>query len=459
MPVQQPGEYKLLECKIMSSTGTVARLEDKVIGIQIYENMFSQSILANLTIVDNTNLVMKMPVIGQEFVALKIESPEIGEINFSDNVFAVTGVKAKQEVSNDAQLYDLSLVSTEALRNSRTRISKSYSGSISDIVTSVLRDESLIDTNKDCYTDPTSGSRKFIAPNVRPFKFISTITREAVSKDNGSPHFFFYENCKGFQFRCLDGLYKNATNGSFVADTESILESENKQQGDMEKNYRRVLKFGISSSNDTLVSTMGGMLGSNLIKYNIFHKNYQTFDYRYFETFNQYGRIDKNPIYNNTFVDRRENDMGSFTASKIHLHPTSNDGINDTQFYDTDIGYSFKDNSVEQWLQSVKSKQLELAGGMSVQLKVHGYSELAVGDMINLELPITGTDHDDEQIDIIYNGRFLITQLKHDFDQSERLHTVLMSVVKDSIPEQFKNILSSEEPRGKGGVNIIPQYN
>ena len=45
----------------------------------------------------------------------------------------------------------------------------------------------------------------------------------------------------------------------------------------------------------------------------------------------------------------------------------------------------------------------------------------------------------------------MITQLKHDFDQSERLHTVLMSVVKDSIPEQFKNILSSEEPRGKGG--------
>ena len=59
-----------------------------------------------------------MPIIGQEFVALKIESPEIGEINFSDNVFAVTGVKAKQEVSNDAQLYDLSLVSTEHSRNS-----------------------------------------------------------------------------------------------------------------------------------------------------------------------------------------------------------------------------------------------------------------------------------------------------------------------------------------------------
>ena len=44
MSVQYAGEYKLLECKIMSSTGAVARLDDKVISFQIYENLFSQSI-------------------------------------------------------------------------------------------------------------------------------------------------------------------------------------------------------------------------------------------------------------------------------------------------------------------------------------------------------------------------------------------------------------------------------
>lgn len=458
MPVQYAGEYKLLECKLMSSTGTVARLDDKVISFQIYENMFSQSLIASLTIVDNTNMVMKMPIVGQEFVALRIETPDIGELNFTDNVFAVTGVKARQDASNDTQLYDLNLVSTESLRNSRTRVSKSYSGSISETVVSILRDESLIDTNKDVFVDPTNGSRKFVAANSRPFRFIRNITREAVSKvHGGSPHYYFFENCKGFQFRCLDGLYKSPSRGTFVADTESL--SDTKSVDTIEKDYRRILSFAISRTNDTLITSMGGMLGSNLIKYNIFNKNYQNYNFNYFNNFNKHGRIDKNPIYNNTSIDRRSNTMGDFSSSRIHLHPTSNNGTYDTQFYDKDIGYNHADNSVEQWLQSSKSKNLELNGGLNVQVKVHGYSELAAGDMVNLEFPITGTDHDNEEVDTIYKGNFLVTQLKHDFDQSERQHRVLMSCVKDSTPFKFKNSKSSEEPRGKGGKNYVPNYN
>ena len=458
MPVQYAGEYKLLECKLMSSTGAVARLDDKVISFQIYENMFSQSLIASLTIVDNTNMVMKMPIIGQEFVALRIETPDIGELNFTDNVFAVTGIKARQDVSNDTQLYDLNLVSTESLRNPRTRVSKSYSGSISQTVVSILRDENLIDTNKDVFVDPTSGSRKFVASNSRPYRFIRNITREAVSKvHGGSPHYYFFENCKGFQFRCLDGLYKSPSKGTFVADTESL--SDTKSVDTIEKDYRRILSFAISRTNDTLITSMGGMLSSNLIKYNIFNKNYQNYDFNYFNNFNKHGRIDKNPIYNNTCIDRRSNTMGDFSSSRIHLHPTSNNGTYDTQFYDEDIGYNHADNSVEQWLQSSKSKNLELNGGLNVQVKVHGYSELAAGDMVNLEFPITGTDHDNEQVDTIYRGNFLITQLKHDFDQSERQHRVLMSCVKDSTPFKFKNSKSSEEPRGKRGKNYVPSYN
>ena len=131
-----------------------------------------------MTIIDNSNMVMKLPIIGQEYIILKIENPGIGEIDFTKNVFSVTNVKVRQDVSNDTQLYDISLVSTESLRNSRTRVSKSYNGSVSDIVTSILRDESLIDTNKDIYVDNTSGSRRFVAPNIRPFKFIRNLTRE-----------------------------------------------------------------------------------------------------------------------------------------------------------------------------------------------------------------------------------------------------------------------------------------
>ena len=106
---QHAGEYKLLNCKIVSSRGVVADIGTKVIGIQIYENLFSQFLIASMTIIDNTNMVMKLPFIGLEYIILKIENPGLGDIDFTDYVFAVTNVKTRQDVSNDTQIY-LSLI-------------------------------------------------------------------------------------------------------------------------------------------------------------------------------------------------------------------------------------------------------------------------------------------------------------------------------------------------------------
>ena len=73
--IQYAGEYKLLECNLLSSTGVVARLDTSVIEINIFENISTQGIMCSLVIVDNNNLVMNMPIVGQEFVTLKIKTP------------------------------------------------------------------------------------------------------------------------------------------------------------------------------------------------------------------------------------------------------------------------------------------------------------------------------------------------------------------------------------------------
>ena len=100
----------------------------------------------------------------------------------------------------------------------------------------------------------------------------------------------------------------------------------------MEKDFRRILNFSISKTNDTLMSSRGGMLSSNLIKYNIFHKNYTQHTFNYFDNFKDFGRIDKNPIYNQVPIDEQDNTIGDFSDARIQLHPTSNNGTNDTQF-------------------------------------------------------------------------------------------------------------------------------
>ena len=86
------------------------------------------------------------------------------------------------------------------------------------------------------------------------------------------------------------------------------------------------------------------------------------------------------------------------------------------------------------------------SGGLQVQLKVHGYCNIAVGEKINLSLPISGKDHKNVKDDEFYKGEFLVTQLRHTFAQDERRHTMLMNVVKDSIPAEFNNVANSSEP-------------
>ena len=189
------------------------------------------------------------------------------------------------------------------------------------------------------------------------------------------------------------------------------------------------------------------MLGSKLIKYNIFHKNYTENTFNYFDNFKDFGRIDKNPIYNKVSIDEQDNTVGDFSDARIHLHPTSSNGLSDTQYYDTDIGYTYSDNHAEEWLLSRRSKMIEVSsGGLQVQLKVHGYCNIAVGEKINLSLPISGKDHKNVKDDEFYKGEFLVTQLRHTFAQDERRHTMLMNVVKDSIPAEFNNVANSSEP-------------
>tara|TARA_B100000900_G_C20588188_1_gene720514 strand:+ start:628 stop:2013 length:1386 start_codon:yes stop_codon:yes gene_type:complete len=454
--VQYAGEYALEECKLLSSTGVVARLEDAVIEFNIFENMFTSSLMLSLMIVDKENLIMNMPIVGQEFVSFKVTTKGVGSFDFTENVFSVHKVSARQDASAGAQIYELSCISTEALRNNRTRVSKSFSGTNSEIIESILRDTNLISTNKQITMDETSRLRKYVAPNTRPIDFIRTITRESFSKKfGGSPHYFFFENTKGFQFRVLDSLYKEPFQGEFVASEAMKIDGENKR-GNLENDYRRILNFTLSHSNDTLMSSRMGMLGSNLIKYNIFHKNYTEHTFNYFDNFKNFGRIDQNPIYNQVTIDEKQNTLGDFPNAKIQVHPSSNDGTHDTMYYDTDTGYNFSDNNAENWLSTRRSKMVELRnGGLSIQLKTRGYCKLSAGDKIHLTLPITGKDHGKSKIDTFYEGEFLVTQLRHNFDQSERKHTMLMSAVKDAIPTEFNNVAKSTEPKGSKGQTFL----
>ena len=438
--VTRSGEYKVDKLQIISSTGvTEINFEVSVIQMEIIESLFSNTIFAEFLIIDNNNLISNMHFTGQEFIILKISMPSLEEKPTIEKVFSVLSVTNRNDLSVGAQAYMLNCASPEILRSNRVRVNLSYTDTISNIVKKIMReDTTLINSNKRLVVEKTSGVRKFVAPNVRPFDFIKTMTRESISTINRSSHYLFFENLRGFHFVSLQNLYKEAIVGEFEVGEVGKIDNETKK--DFDADMKRLLHHQIDNSMDTLVSARGGLLGSNLIKYNIFNKNYEKSEYNYFDDFNSSSRLNKNPIYNKVPIDKQGKSVGDFQNSRIHLHPTSKSENKDARYNDP-----YVDNHAEDWLLSRRSRMQELMMGQSLTLTVHGRPDLTVGDTIQVTIPSVGKTHGESEEDV-NTGKYLIRNIRHSFFPVPNNHIINMSVVADSSNKEFNNVADATEP-------------
>ena len=62
-----------------------------------------------------------------------------------------------------------------------------------------------------------------------------------------------------------------------------------------------------------------------------------------------------------------------------------------------------------------QSRFTELSNGISLKLTIHGYTGLAVGDMIRVFLPTIGGDDNDGIFNELFSGDYLISTLRHTF--------------------------------------------
>ena len=163
----------------------------------------SPSLTGNITLLDIDNIMENAPILGQEYMSLKIETPTLEEeaFDFSENVFAVYKIVNKENEANETQIFTLSFCSPELLRSNRTKVSKSYTDTIDKTVENILRDSRFINTKKKLFLETTSGVRKFVAPNVRPFAFIDSLKNEALSVKTSSPDFFFLKQQEGYTLK------------------------------------------------------------------------------------------------------------------------------------------------------------------------------------------------------------------------------------------------------------------
>ena len=440
--VQFAGEFGIEELKIASPSGGVADLltDVLVIEINIFEDIFKSTISGTITMSDIRDVITLLPIQGQEELYLKLKTPSLTAkediIDFTANPFIIHKVNMRREVSTGGQIYDLSFVSPEAIKNTKKRVSKSYvntKANIGEIVDDLMKQDKFgIQTEKEVEIEPTIGTRKYLVPNSYPFTFISKLTKEAQS-EKGSPHYLFFENKKGFHFKTFQFLYNEAKQkgirgefhiGDIGFDEETTKDPES---GKNVQNFKRVLQYSLNSKKDMLINTTTGFFGGTVIEHNLFNKKLKTKTYNYFDDadFDANERISPNRLYSNTAMPSIESLSDDIETSNIHVISVSKDS--------NDIDKSFEKgdpNKRYETLLDRKSRIVEYQDGISINMTVHGQTTLTVGDMVRVSIPAVGGD---EVEDKLYSGAYLITKLRHTFSPPTRSHVISMEVVKDGL--------------------------
>lgn len=411
--VRFAGDVDIEDVTIITSQGFAQTITPQVIGIEIYEDMFSSFITGKLILQDSQEISNLMPLIGEEIVRIKVVTPGLPKEDVYEKEFYIYKMDDRMKTQERELVYVLYFISKEAIVDLNKKISKAYSGKVSDIVEQLITTEYGLESKKQLNIEETANSTKFISNFWSPTKCLQYCSDNAINPAE-SPTYLFFENKYGLNFVSIDTIYKVAPlMQRFIWDNYSAEIGGGTSSRDIEKDYQRVMSFDMSSVYNYMDRLQSGFYGGEIIYYDILSKQYvHTFHQPEFE---KEKHLNEYPLYSSNVAARPKGML-----------------IYDHMYYNNYDGYSDTTNTKT----ILKRKALLAAAeAYKVNITVLGRTDYSAGQKVYLEVPkstqIEETDTKDDIEDKLLSGFYLIGAICH-FISREK-HECTMELIKDSI--------------------------
>jgi hypothetical protein len=474
--MQYAGEFLVEHASIITSENVEIGIEKILVQLDLYENMERSAITGTLVISDSVAIQSSGPIIGQEYLRLKIKTPSDTKTevhNFLEDVMHIFTLNQKVAIGNQ-QLYDVHLITYEQMKNTRTRINRTLKGSYSDIVTSLLRDD--LKSKKQLFIEPTAGNKKIIPSNSRPFDIIKRICNESVSKENNSPTYHFYENMKGYHFRSAESIYAQYPKMNYTEKTSPSRESKTGVENPIQE-LNKLQGVEISGSTNTLNNMIMGTYGSKIIVHDILNKSVTRSTYNYHDNLPSEKHINyyRDSTKNNGMYSATPLEEGVPNTTRISDYPTrifvfptsrtSGGGTYDStkqHRYNDGGDFTFTPYDPENWIQQRTSHLTQLEDGFRIKIATKGNTAVCVGDLVNIDLDIHASVDSDmyghDRKDRFYRGAFVVKTIRHGFNFREKIHTTLIQCTKDSVGDRLKVFAENTEPRPLKSKGIVTDF-
>jgi hypothetical protein len=438
--IQRAGDVLIESLKLLSTKNTVTDLDEFLIELNIYEDIFSNFIRGELALSDSRNLIQKLPIIGEEYLLVKLRTPTFDSV--IQKTFRIVQITDRKIVrDNNTQTFILHFVSQELIANILLPLYRSFEGNIDDVVLQIFNDYLMMNRNYEITNDDTNlkeieivtplkilteteNKVKFVSPGWSPFKCINWLASKSIPKQGKACNFLFFETNKAFYYTSIENIFDfTNTNKSFIGNyTISASNIKDNNRETLNREYFLTEDVDMISTTDHIKNYTNGYLANRLITLDVFNKIYDLVDYDHTIEYKNYKHTSGDkaiPIF-------AENSLRN-PSSSVNFYP-----INPKLFNNFEGNINEKIKNI---YGNRKSTLLELTN-LRLNINIPGRTDIEVGSMLRFNYPelgprdISNTNFEDIQ----YSGFYIITAIKHKIVRLQTVeHRMIMEIVKDSL--------------------------
>jgi len=134
----KPGDVEIKTLVISTHSGVSVSLMDLYVELSVFEDILSPYMTAYITLIDGVGLLKSGPLLGGELVLIEFSTPTRKSAKYSFFVKSIEDVDSVAPM-NTSYSYTLNCISEEAFINNTKVISKTYTGTISEIIANILK--------------------------------------------------------------------------------------------------------------------------------------------------------------------------------------------------------------------------------------------------------------------------------------------------------------------------------
>ena len=434
LEVKKSTDFKVNELTLVTKAGSID-ITSIFEEINIYDSMFLPVISGTIMIRDSVGLSGKLLFDGSESILMDISKDANSDIAKFKKAFRIYKQSNRKNDNQTSESSILHFVSDELLFSDQQRVNQSYETTYSGVAEKILQNYLKVPpSNLGGIYEPTSGLRKIVVPNLRPFDAIEWCAKRALDK-NGSPNYVFFQNLVGYNFASLSTLLTQQE----ILDIKFEVKNQTGKNSLDEISSARSLE--VLAQNDTIEKTRSGVNAGKFIGFDPMTRSFASKNISFGDHYSGMKHGNDNPNF--TSMQNRDgqlNDAAFESKKVVSLFGTArqyseyikkNDPTSISKI-ESQESYIFQRKAI---LQNLMAKRLKLVMPGNFQL-TSGFNVNVIAPSFSVKL--RGDSNDDPSL----SAKYVIVATRQIIGFEK--HETIIEVASSSTNNEF---IPSSSPR------------